>query len=62
MTHVFAWMDGPIGRLKLVASDRGLAAVLWESDRRAYRHLTEITEDASHPMLIEAKTQPRFMG
>ncbi|MCB8883881.1 methylated-DNA--[protein]-cysteine S-methyltransferase [Acidisoma cellulosilytica] len=56
-THAFTWMESPIGRLKLVASDRGLAAVLWEVDRRAYRHLTDINEDPSHPMLVEAKAQ-----
>ena len=31
--YVYKWMDSPLGRLKLVATDDGLAAILWERDR-----------------------------
>jgi methylated-DNA-[protein]-cysteine S-methyltransferase len=31
--YVYKMVDSPIGKLKLVASDVGLAATLWENDR-----------------------------
>ena len=30
-SHVYKMMPSPVGQLKLVASDTGLAAILWES-------------------------------
>ena len=57
MTHAFTWMPSPIGQLKLVGSDRGLAAVLWEADGRSFRHLALIQEDGSHPILVETAIQ-----
>ena len=57
MIYAFTWMPSPVGRLRLVGSDRGLAAVLWEADGRSYRHLSNIYEDASHPVLVDAQTQ-----
>ena len=32
---VYKWMDSPVGRLKLVATDEGLAGILWERSARA---------------------------
>ena len=32
MNYVFKTAPSPVGRLNLVASDAGLAAVLWEND------------------------------
>jgi hypothetical protein len=34
MSHAYKWMESPIGLLKLVASNKGLAAALWEHDIR----------------------------
>ena len=31
--YVYKWMDSPVGRLKLVATDEGLAAILWAKNR-----------------------------
>ncbi len=33
MEYYYKEMDSPVGRLKLVASDKGLAAILWENDK-----------------------------
>ena len=30
---VYKWVDSPIGKLKLVATDEGLAGILWERER-----------------------------
>ena len=57
MTLVYTIMPSPVGALKLVASDVGLAAILWENDDPARVRLGEMTEDAAHPILIEAERQ-----
>src|SRR5215204_2397255 len=54
---VCKWMDSPVGRLKLVASDTGLAGVLWEADRPGRVRLNTETEDDGHPVLVLAERQ-----
>ncbi|MEZ3497931.1 methylated-DNA--[protein]-cysteine S-methyltransferase [Pantoea sp. KPR_PJ] len=49
----------PVGELKLVASERGLAGILWKNDDpHGARFLPQI-QDASHPILIETERQLR---
>jgi methylated-DNA-[protein]-cysteine S-methyltransferase len=50
-------MASPVGKLKLVASDAGLAAILWENDnpRRVPLHI--VAEVPDHPVLLEAERQ-----
>ena len=55
--YVWKEMRSPVGRLKLVASDEGLAAVLWENDRPARVPLRMDEADAHHPVLREAERQ-----
>lgn len=50
-------MDSPVGRLKLIGSDKGLAAVLWENDDPNRVRVREYVNDDSHPVLIEAERQ-----
>jgi methylated-DNA-[protein]-cysteine S-methyltransferase len=50
-------MASPVGRLKLVASDQGLAAILWENDDPARVRLGHLTEDGAHPVLRTAEAQ-----
>lgn len=59
MSLFYTFMDSPVGRLKLVASDKGLAAVLWENDSPRRVPLTDLKEDANHPVLRKAKQQLR---
>lgn len=57
MRHFYKLMPSPVGILKLIASDRGLAAVLWENeDPKRYR-LPELLEEGSHPVLLETERQ-----
>ena len=56
-THVFKTMRSPVGVLKLIASDKGLAAILWENDDPRRVRLTITGEDAGHPVLAEAEKQ-----
>lgn len=56
-TNAFKTMKSPVGEFKLVASDRGLAAVLWENDDPKRVRLSSMEEDTHHPVLLEAGRQ-----
>jgi len=57
MTLVFKWIQSPIGHLKLVGHDAGLAAILWENDDPERVRLEPLVEDPSDPILIETERQ-----
>lgn len=58
MALVFKKMSSPVGLLKLVASDLGIAGILWENDRdQRTPHLSPATEDQEHPLLLAAQLQ-----
>jgi methylated-DNA-[protein]-cysteine S-methyltransferase len=50
-------MESPVGKLKLVASDKGLVAVLWQNDRPSRVRLGELVEGDQHPILLRAERQ-----
>lgn len=54
---VYTVVDSPVGRLTLVATDAGLAAILWENDRPARVPLDIGEEDEEHPVLVQAARQ-----
>lgn len=47
----------PVGELTLIASDKGLAAVLWENEGSQRVPLTPLSRNESHPVLCEAERQ-----
>jgi methylated-DNA-[protein]-cysteine S-methyltransferase len=51
--HFCTCVQSPVGRLTLVATDEGLAAILWEHDRPRRVRLNIVAEDGTHPVLIE---------
>ncbi len=55
--HVYKWMDSPVGKLKLVATDEGLSGILWENERPRRVRLNIEAENSRHPVLIEAERQ-----
>jgi methylated-DNA-[protein]-cysteine S-methyltransferase len=55
--YVYRLQDSPVGRLTLVASDDGLAAILWENDRPGRVRLDLDAEDTTHPVLVETGRQ-----
>jgi methylated-DNA-[protein]-cysteine S-methyltransferase len=57
MSYVFKTMKSPVGRLTLVATDQGLAAVLWEDDDPSRVRLGASKEDRTHPVLVQAQQQ-----
>ena len=55
--YVYKTMKSPVGDLKLVASDKGLAAILWENDNPKRVRLNIVGEDRRHPVLTETEHQ-----
>jgi methylated-DNA-[protein]-cysteine S-methyltransferase len=55
--YVFKVVASPVGRLTLVATDEGLAAILWENDPPRRVQLNIVAEDNGHPVLIETERQ-----
>lgn len=57
MTFAFTHFPSPVGTLKLVASDAGLSAILWQDDREDRVRLGAMTEQPDHPILAETRRQ-----
>jgi methylated-DNA-[protein]-cysteine S-methyltransferase len=57
MNLAYKMMESPIGELKLVASDKGLVAILWENDNPRRVRLSEAVRDERHPVLVETERQ-----
>lgn len=58
MKHYFSKViDSPVGPLTLVASEHGVAAILWKDDNPRRVRLDEVTPDESNPILLEAERQ-----
>lgn len=57
MTYAFTTMHSPVGLLKLVASENGLAAVLWEGDSAARVRLSTSVYDGNNKILVETEKQ-----
>ncbi|MDB5737270.1 MAG: ogt1 [Sphingomonas bacterium] len=47
-------LPSPVGTLSLVATDRGLAAILWEKDDPARVRLGPLEDAPEHPVLVQA--------
>lgn len=59
MGHASKIIDTPVGRLTLVASERGLAAVLWPDEDPRRVPIGPRVEDPEHPLLVETERQLR---
>ena len=55
--YVYKFMPSVLGKLKLIASDDGLAAILWENDKPTRVRLGVLTEDKKHPILLQAERE-----
>jgi methylated-DNA-[protein]-cysteine S-methyltransferase len=56
-SYFFKTIESPVGKLKLVASEAGLAAILWEHDPPSRVRLKILAEDQNHPVLLQAERQ-----
>ncbi len=50
-------VDSPVGRLRLVASETGLVAILWENERPGRVPLGEMVEEDGREVLVETERQ-----
>lgn len=57
MNHVYKTMPSPVGELKLVASQNGLCAILWENEDHSRTGINPTVRDDAHPILTQAETQ-----
>lgn len=57
MSYFYKRINTPLGNLNLVASNKGIAALLWEEDKRKYVYLSGMERADSHPLLLEAQNQ-----
>jgi methylated-DNA-[protein]-cysteine S-methyltransferase len=57
MSLVGKFMHSPVGTLKLVASEEGLVAILWENDNPRRVVLGDWRQDDLQPILAEAERQ-----
>ena len=55
--YVYKLMPSPVGTLTLVATDEGVAGILWENDRPSRVRLNIGAEDNGHSVLVEAERQ-----
>jgi methylated-DNA-[protein]-cysteine S-methyltransferase len=59
MNYTYKVIDSPVGKLKLVASADGLAAILWGRDDPTRVPLGPCVESSEHPLLVETEQQLR---
>ena len=57
MSLSYKLIPSPIGKLKLVASDEGLVAILWENERPRRVRLADLVENPAHPMLLRTEKE-----
>jgi methylated-DNA-[protein]-cysteine S-methyltransferase len=55
LAHKF--IESPIGKLKAVASDQGLLAILWEHDNPRRVRLSDSARNDEHPVLVATERQ-----
>jgi methylated-DNA-[protein]-cysteine S-methyltransferase len=57
MSYYYKTTKSPVGELKLIATDKGLAAILWENDDPKRVRLTPLVESKGHPMLLKTERE-----
>lgn len=57
--YFFKTFLSPVGALKIVASEQGVAAIMWENDAPRRVPLQGLTEKPRHPVLRAAEKQLR---
>lgn len=57
MQLLYKYIDSPVGRLKLVATDNALVAVMWDNEDHKRVRLAEQIEKNDHPVLQQTQQQ-----
>jgi methylated-DNA-[protein]-cysteine S-methyltransferase len=56
-TYYYKTLESPVGKLTLVATNNGLAAILWENDDPKRVRLTPLVENKTHPILLTTELE-----
>jgi methylated-DNA-[protein]-cysteine S-methyltransferase len=56
-TYFYKTMKSPVGLLKLIATDKGLAAVLWGNENPRRVPLPPLEKKKDHPILLQAERE-----
>jgi methylated-DNA-[protein]-cysteine S-methyltransferase len=59
MSYFYKTTNSPVGILKLVASEKGLSAILWENDDPKRVRLSPLIANQNHHVLLETERQLR---
>lgn len=57
MSYAYKTIDSPVGTLMLIASGKGLAAILWPGDDARRVRLSPRVEAPDNPILVETERQ-----
>jgi len=57
MEYFYKEINSPVGRLKIIAGNIGLAAILWEDDNPDRVRVRTYTENNTHPVLINTERE-----
>ena len=57
MKLAMQYMDSPVGRLRLIANEKALVAVLWENEQPKRIQLAELVVEPEHPVLLQVRQQ-----
>lgn len=57
MSLAYKVIKSAVGKLKLVASDKGLVAILWEKDSPRRVRLSKLVANERHPIVVETERQ-----
>ena len=57
MSLSYKYVKSPVGQLKLVASEKGLVAILWENDDPQRVRLEDLVEEPLHPLLVQTEAE-----
>ena len=55
--YYYKTAKSPVGELKLIATDKGLAAILWEDDPEGRVRLAPLVENKTHPVLLKTERE-----
>lgn len=57
MAYFTKTIASPVGALKLVATDKGLTAIVWENDKPDRVRLGDLEDAPGHPVLVQAERE-----
>jgi methylated-DNA-[protein]-cysteine S-methyltransferase len=57
MSLAYKIIESPVGKLKLIGSDQGLVAILWENDKPRRVPLRDLQENNGHRILVKTEQQ-----